>query len=718
MATISVEQINKLKEAIPQLSESLQKLISDQSKVKDGAVQASEALRVISSNFSTSGTAVSSYSEKLNELIKSFDLNLNNLGSQILDTQTATGKMALSTVSALEPIVFNVLPKGTAAFGEFANAGTRAGQQLQTEFGILKPIIDTIIKRIPYLGKFGSKLPKGISNLLATADAANNLQVGIAGVISQSGQLNNVINSQTGEFKNLNDVTSSFVKNSFNVAQATGTSLDQTMNYAKALSAIPDAADAAIVKINGFGRTMSNLEATMKVASAFGLQTSSAIETMKRAYMDFNATGAKAIQLLTNVGTAAQTLKLPFDSVQGYVMDTASQFKMLGDNSQGALKILKAFTPALRDSGLGSAAIKEVVSGLTGGLKSMDTAHKAFISGASGGRRGVAGAIQMDALMRAGNMAEVMKRTMSAMTRTMGGPMVSVEDAAKDPSKAGQLLKQRELLKSFGLARDDATADRVIDAMKAGSADKLGDIINEGRESDAKRLETTMRRGHQLQMYGNTKLTDIANKMKMASVVQGMVNAGTARKFIGGKASEEIANLAGGAATGDMFGTKGKTTETFANLQDEITDMVNDTTKAIQGKGSELGKSIMSMAKSLPGVGTILDSAQKRASKIKTAAAILKIQGANAAFPLKPNTSIIPTVPKATLPKSISNEAAIRAFQATGKAPDTISPINVKVPPLNGTIDINVKVDGLGEVVSKEVKARLGAINTKVHTGA
>jgi hypothetical protein len=73
-----------------------------------------------------------------------------------------------------------------------------------------------------------------------------------------------------------------------------------------------------------------------------------------------------------------------------------------------------------------------------------------------------------------------------AMRDMFGGRIVKLEDAAKNEQAANQMLKQVELLKSFGLAKSDTQAYRVLEALEgkggvgATKGEALEKAINQG----------------------------------------------------------------------------------------------------------------------------------------------------------------------------------------------------------------------------------------------
>jgi hypothetical protein len=313
---------------------------------------------------------------------------------------------------------------------------------------------------------------------------------------------------------------------------------------------------------------------------------------MADAYLNLGQKSQDSIGILAEMSAATTSLGLPFQIVQKQVQETAEKFKFFGDNSRSALDILSAFGPALKESGLGPRAVEDIVSGLVGGVKQMDVATKSFISGASGGKKGLSGAFEMDLLLKEGKLAEVLKRTTAAVQKQFGSPIVSVEEASKDQGKAATLFKQQEFIKQFGLADSDDKAQRILEALKAGSAEKLGDVFND-KDKQKSDVESQTTLGNQKLERANTYLVDIANNTRLTAISAGIENARTVRNSVVGKLGSEKRGV---GTTYDVFGGKEGTRATAGTLIGKVNENAGD----ITGKADKVRESLLSFLGQAP----------------------------------------------------------------------------------------------------------------------
>jgi hypothetical protein len=148
----------------------------------------------------------------------------------------------------------------------------------------------------------------------------------------------------------------------------------------------------------------------------------------------------------------------------------------------------------------------------------MDTAKKAFISGATGGPGGLAGKFQIDELIATGHMDEVVKKTMTAMQSQFGGPVLTRKDAVDNPALAGELYKQMQLIGVAGIAKNDEETYRILEAMKTGVMDMLKPGAAEGEKGLA--LERQLGKGASLQEQTQTTMMKIHQTLEVARLRQ------------------------------------------------------------------------------------------------------------------------------------------------------------------------------------------------------
>lgn len=418
--------------------------------------------------------------------------------------------------------IFGLLPKATDMYRELGRSGVDAGDKLVSSFSRLPPILSKIAPDAMPL----------INNFLATADVGRKLEASIIGAMAAQGDLNAILKENGAGYVDLATQTTSFVEQTFNVAKATGNLSSTISQYALDLAKIPGTLRANIELHGEQGRSLSALEASVKIASAYQMEHSDVVKELNFAYRDLGTTGTKAFEFVARMASASQDLNLPMDIVRQNVEETSRAFKLFGDNSQAAINILDRFTPALKDSGLGPAAISELVSGMTSGIQQMDLAHKAFISSASGGKGGLAGGFEIDLLLQQGKVDEVLRRTMSAMQNQFGGPITTLEDVQRNPEMSGQLLKEISFLKNVaGIAKSDAAAYQILEMMKKGgaTAEEFARATKTPEEALAKSIDL----GSQIQERQNNEVIRAANEIEKWTSLTAIHSSNLVRGLIG-----------------------------------------------------------------------------------------------------------------------------------------------------------------------------------------
>lgn len=420
--------------------------------------------------------------------------------------------------------MLGILPKATDMYRELGRVGADAGDRLTNSFSKFIPLLSKV--------KGVSELTPAIQNVLSSADVGRNMETSIINAMAAQGDLNALLKVNGAGYVDLATQATSFVEQTYNVAKATGNLSSTISQYALDLAKVPGALRSNIELQDEQGRSMSALEASVKIASAYQMDHSDVVKQLNFAYRDLGTTGTKAFEFVARMASASQDLNLPMDIVRQNVEETSRAFKLFGDNSQAAISILDRFSPALKDSGLGPAAISELVSGMTSGIQQMDLAHKAFISSASGGKGGLAGGFEIDLLLQQGKLDEVMRRTMTAMQAQFGGPITTLEDVQKNPEMGGQLLKEVSFLKNVaGIAKSDAAAYQILEMMKKGgaTAEEFARATKTPEEALAKSIDL----GSQVQERQNTEIIRAANEIEKWTSLTAVHSANLVRGLVG-----------------------------------------------------------------------------------------------------------------------------------------------------------------------------------------
>jgi hypothetical protein len=527
MVTISVDEAQKFAETLSgETKTAMEGFIATAQKMGESMIDMAGGNTELIGKLARFREGVKAAQEVVTDLQKNVGGAVGFMKKMFGEAGTSVGEFAIRGALHVEPF-FNLLPKGTEALGKMADAGVMGGNQMSVAYKQTSKIVDGMLSKIPGLGKV---ISDGFGRFVDAADAGNNLERSVVKLAASSGTLGFVANETNDGFSNLSASAGAFVDNVYNVSQATGTAMSVTMGYAESLGKIPGALDTLIDTYGEHNRKMSMLEASMKVASAFGMEHSEVVNQLDYAYRQLGTTGTKAITFVSNMAQAAQDLQMPMDIVREFTMRTGEAFRYLGDNTKSAIGIMKAMAPALQESGLGPKAIQDLVQGMTNGVAQMDIAHKAFISGATGGAGGLAGGYEIEYLLKSGDLGAVMEKTMTAMQRQFGAPVTTLEDVHRTPALAGQLLKQVSFLKEVaGIAKTDQEAYRILDAMKKGAPGQMAEAMKAPEDV----MATTLKRGAALQERGNTALTQIANYQARLVGLQSIAIAQTVRGFAG-----------------------------------------------------------------------------------------------------------------------------------------------------------------------------------------
>jgi hypothetical protein len=439
--------------------------------------------------------AVEDVANSFGDFIQSSDLAVDGLGV-----------LAIQGGLALEPLM-GVIPKSIAGLGQLGQAGYDAGSRITTAFAGVGPM----------LAKLGA--PQSFIDMLGAyadgADRVYSLQRGVVALAASQGTLNSMIDQSTGQFVDLNRAYMDQTNLAYTSAVATGQTVQSMMELSQTIGSIPGALTESVEA----GQNMSQLVATSRLATGFMRSQSEVAKTLADMYTNVGTNGQEAFEALANIYEKAGDSKLRFDAFASTVLEIASSFKMLGDNTRAATEVVRAFDKAFQDSDISPAAMKSVIESLTAGVQKLDIGRDAFVSAQTGGPGGLAGFYQMEQARATGNMDEVLSKTMTAMQAQFGGNVLTLQDAAQNPALAGEFYKQVQYLTQVaGVAKDDREAYRILEAMQSGVMDILSP--GAGAEEGSKALETAVDRGTALQEKQTSFLMRIHQDTELLKYIQ------------------------------------------------------------------------------------------------------------------------------------------------------------------------------------------------------
>jgi hypothetical protein len=506
--TISLENLKKFAETLG--GKALENVTNYSKGIADSSgvtLKFSEVLKIAGKEATDS---IHKLAEEAQNLFSSF-LSLTSVGQEVKKaafgaTEVISDMFKKSDIGVSNLVMgtfdlLGVIDKNITGMGKLGDSGLEAGEKITTAFKSISPVLNNI---------FGSnsKIMNFSNAVLEGRDRVVSLERELISMALAQGRAADVTDQSAERFKDMSEAYVSYVNMSIKAAAETGHTVSSIMELNKALSSIPgslsDAEQTVKVSRMAAAARMNELEAAKQVADMYTrLGTSEKDATEAMAYMHDKAGDSK----------------LRMEAFNQTVLTVAGSFKMLGDNTNATTNFVGAFDRAFQDSKISPEAMKEVINSVGEGIAKMDTAKKAFISGATGGPGGLAGKFQIDELIATGHMDEVVKKTMTAMQSQFGGPVLTRKDAVDNPALAGELYKQMQYLTGVaGIAKNDEEAYRILEAMKTGVMDMLKPGAAEGEKGLA--LERQLGKGASLQEQTQTTMMKIHQTLEVARLRQ------------------------------------------------------------------------------------------------------------------------------------------------------------------------------------------------------
>ena len=477
-------------------------------------------------------TAVSfiDISKKFGEQIAGDAVNVVNSGTEIQkltdkikNLTSSNNDFLVSSAYTFEPLL-RIIPKTTDAFGALGKSSNAAGTSIEKTFEGTSAVIQR------FFGDFSEGTLELIEGMAKGADRANSLEKNIISMASSSGDLNSVLGKNGDTFRSLEQEYNAYINNAEKVGNATGHTMNEVMTFSKEMSKVPGALRSTIAVGEELGNTMNQMEAAFKLAAAYGQDSSKVADMLSSTYLRLGTTGTKAFEGINSVFKAAQDAKIPMEIVASTVQGASDKFRLLGDNTQAATAVVRTFGKAFQEMGLGAQGTSDIISSMIGGVARMSEGQKAFVSSQTGGPGGLAGSFQMDYAIQQGNMDKVLSKTMEAMQKQFGGPILTLKEASEKPAMAGEFQKQVEYLKQVaGIAGNNQEAYRILEAMKTGAA---GDL-KLGKKDTTAELTQSLKRGESIQERSHTQLVNIQNAIEKTSAIQSGIQAAQLRAIIG-----------------------------------------------------------------------------------------------------------------------------------------------------------------------------------------
>lgn len=470
----------------------------------------------------------------------------------------------------------------------------------------------------------------GAGETLKLAEPAKKFEASFLSAASASGQFGEVIASVGPNLQGLSLINERFSSVIQEVGNSSGLSSSQVAEYAGSLLKIPGALDQNISSLDGTNQNLSLLDASLKLATGTGQSFEKVFNDMNDMYRNFGITGKEALEYTARLSEASQKLRMPLEIVRGVASQAAEGFSMLGNNAQGAISILARMGPALQNSGLGPAAISNLVKGVVDSIGRLNIAQKSFLSSQTGGPGGLQGGYQVDLMLRQGKVDEVYSKVEQSLRKQFGGRIVSLEEAASNQGAAAQFTKQVQMLTSgpTAIAKSESEAYRLLEAFSKGVSPEAE--IKTGEDA----LKDSVDVGNKIQDRQYNVLVRLQNEAERASQLAAISAFNLSRLVVGTDGSREFTDIlrrdraeSSANAARLTSGTPGKdiplgkkvgdvVAEDLASLPEKMSknlELAKSFFKNILGESSDAAAEIygQAMAGSMLGTSNLTPEAQK-----------------------------------------------------------------------------------------------------------
>lgn len=406
--------------------------------------------------------------------------------------------------------------EATDKLNRFAQSGSK-------DASVFKTLTDGLATAKETALAFAAPILETAKNMASSSDQALKLENGFLQLSARTGNLDTVLKAAGPGLENLNLLMDDQRHMMERSAGATHLSTDEIAKYYGALGTVHGALGSVVQAGDGSSKTIDTLTATIQIAKGSGREYKDIIDDMRLAYKDYGIEGEKALKFTAQMGEIANKTGVDLEDVRTALRNTADSFKMFGNNADGAANMMNNYIESLKRSGISGSAAIDVIKDMTGSIQGMDISKKAFLSGG-----GLAGAFQIDKLLKEGKIDEVMEMTRKKMTQMMGGQkIVSLEEAGKSQSAAAQMAKQVAILRQGPLgsmAKTDQEAYAILGSFKEKQEGRVGTIptaLNQNVVQDAAKT------GNMLLEKQDTKLADMRRVLQASQLEAQGINLNT-----------------------------------------------------------------------------------------------------------------------------------------------------------------------------------------------
>ena len=449
--------------------------------------------------------------------------NAQTVRFNTISKETTLGLALLSTT-------FIGASESMREFGQGSLVGSRSAKQLTTDINSLQKAFSQLPVVGPLMEKTVGPFLKIMAGMAPSTDNVRAMETQLVGLSARFGGFGDSA-TRLNFIENLDRNFSHFNTTMTNLSLATGLSREEVSEYAKKLMSIPSVIATMNQGLEIGGKQMTRMEAAMRVSRGTTGDLDDAIKAMNYQFKSFGKINEVAYDMLARTHSVAQQLGQDFKDLEAPIFNIARQFRVFGDNTDSAIRLVGNLSRALMQTGLGIEPTTKIIEGITSSIAQMDIAQKAFLSSQTGGAGGLRGAYEIDMLLRQGEegVAAVYEKMEQALRQQFGGEIVTVEQASQDDVAASQMTKQLAFVMEgpFGkLAQSTGEAYKLFEAFSKGTtptAEVAAGATGEAMAADEK-----------IQVRQQTSLDTIATLAKHAVFQRDLLIAQKARGIVGG----------------------------------------------------------------------------------------------------------------------------------------------------------------------------------------
>ena len=451
------------------------------------------------------------------ELGRTYD----QVAARAMSMNEETGDGIIRTASLFSTMLMPELTQNSDMFGKLGDSGTDAAQRIYQSFDRLAPVLNRLLG-----ARLGGWVKDGTQEIFRLAEQSRSAEIGLMKMAASSGSLNAFMRDGVVDVDALEASNAAYSKRLEETANATGRLSSQLDVYRDNLSGIPNAMDMVISTNEESGQTMDLFTASIRLADGLMMDHADVTEFVSKTHNKFGTSVENSMRNLASFRKAAQDLELPMDLMNSYMERAAQGTSAMGDASDSAIKLIDSMGRALSDAGASRQAVADITGGMLQGAKDIDIGQAAFVNQAAGGRGGLAGGFEIELLKQQGDFGEIVNRTLSALENTGMGAPITLQDVQDNPALAGQLMRQTEMLKQFGLADDNQEAFRVLAALQEGGQDALAESLKEMKSPQDQMIDA-LNQGNIIAERSSNALLKMANAAERAEREKAALDADT-----------------------------------------------------------------------------------------------------------------------------------------------------------------------------------------------